>query len=114
MTVKADLASRLSGAPSSRGKTALLKHWKGEHLTQRQAILAKCCDCTGYHVDGRLDCRVAACALYPWMPFRDDRKRPRSTSGNASHGRPSEAAGRERGDAAGAAPGPARTRPAVG
>lgn len=60
-----------ASAPASRGKTALVKYLSGGRLTQRQAILAKCCDCMGYHRDGRIDCRVPACPLYPFMPYRE-------------------------------------------
>ena len=60
----------LNHAPSSRGKTNLLKYFKGERLTQRQAIIAKCCDCMAYHIDGRIDCRMAHCPLYPWFPYK--------------------------------------------
>lgn len=57
---------------NSAGKTNLVKHLKGERLTQRQAILAKCCDCMCYHVDGRLDCRMPHCSLYPFRPYKED------------------------------------------
>ncbi len=60
-------------APKSRGKAMLAKHLAGEHLTLKQAVLAKCCDCQGYWRDGRVDCRVPACPLYPWMPYRENR-----------------------------------------
>ncbi len=55
---------------TSRGKTHLIRHMEGERLTQRQAILAKCCECMGYHVDGRNDCDMPDCPLYPFMPYR--------------------------------------------
>jgi hypothetical protein len=60
-----------ASAPTSRGKTNLLRHLGGKRLTQRQAILAKCCDCMGYWVDGRVDCRIPTCALYRFMPYRE-------------------------------------------
>jgi len=28
------------------------------------------------YVDGRRDCEVPGCALYDWMPYRKDRKKP--------------------------------------
>ena len=62
---------RKSGVTSA-GKTNLLKHLQGERLTQRQAILAKCCDCMNYHADGRMDCRMPHCSLYPFRPYKDD------------------------------------------
>lgn len=61
---------RLAQAPRSRGKAQLLRHLSGERLTLGQAVAAKCCDCMGYHVDGRVDCRMSGCPLYPWMPYR--------------------------------------------
>lgn len=60
----------IKNAPSSRGKTNLLKYLAGEKLTQRQAIIAKCCDCMCYHIDGRIDCRMSTCPLYTWFPYR--------------------------------------------
>ena len=65
---------------NSAGKTHLVKHPRGERLTQRQAILAKCADCTCCHVDGRLDCRMPHCSLYPFRPYKDD---PTPTAGKA-------------------------------
>lgn len=57
-------------APHSKGKTNLIKHLKGERLTQRQAIIAKCCDCMAYHIDGRINCNIPTCSLYPFMPYK--------------------------------------------
>ena len=73
---------------NSAGKTHLVKHLKGERLTQRQAILAKCADCTCCHVDGRLDCRMPHCSLYPFRPYKDD---PTSSSKEAVSSRRSGA-----------------------
>ncbi len=52
------------------GRTQLIRHIKGERLTQRQAILAKCADCTGYFTDGKLDCLMPDCPLYPFFPYK--------------------------------------------
>lgn len=57
-------------APVSAGKTLLLKHLDGERLTASQRIKAKCCECMGYYVDGRVDCKIPNCPLYPAMPYR--------------------------------------------
>jgi len=65
---------------ASAGKTNLVKHLRGERLTQRQAILAKCCDCMCYHADGRLDCQMPHCSLYPFRPYKDN---PTSSSKKA-------------------------------
>ena len=61
----------LETAPASSGKRFLLKHLQGGTLTRSQAIAAKCCDCCGYYVDGKHDCGVPECPLYPFMPYRD-------------------------------------------
>jgi len=60
----------IESAPASRGKTLLLKHLDGSRLTARQAVIAKCCDCMGYHADGRVDCQMPSCSLYPFMPYK--------------------------------------------
>ena len=77
----------LSVKKESAGKSNLIKHLKGKRLTQRQAILAKCCDCMGYYVDGRNDCEMPECPLYPFMPYQADKKKAKILSGNASHER---------------------------
>ena len=64
-----DRLKSLEDTPASKGKTNLVKNWKVERLTQRQAILAKCADCLCCHVDGRLDCKMPHCPLYPFMPY---------------------------------------------
>ena len=61
-------------AMRSRGRKFLLAHYDGERLTASQAIIAKCCDCMCYHTDGRIDCELDHCPLYPWMPFKKTRK----------------------------------------
>ena len=61
-------------APTSRGKTNLLKYLNGGKLTRSAAIIAKCCDCMGYHIDGRTDCQTAECPLYPFMPYRGKKR----------------------------------------
>ena len=55
--------------PSSSGNRYLKKHLQGDRITQRQMILAKCADCMGYYFDGRLDCEMPDCPLYPLMPY---------------------------------------------
>ena len=57
-------------APASRGKTFLLKYLRGSVLTRDQAIKAKCCDCMGYNIDGRIDCQDHDCPLYLYIPYR--------------------------------------------
>ena len=55
--------------PKAKGNKELKKHLLGDRLTRRQAMLAKCADCMGYYIDGRLDCQMPECALYPFMPY---------------------------------------------
>jgi len=38
--------------------------------TRAAAMLAKCHECCGYYVDGKVDCAVPTCPLYRWMPYR--------------------------------------------
>ena len=56
--------------PKARGTKELRKHLQGERLTTRQMVLAKCCDCLGYYIDGKMDCQIPACPLYPLMPYQ--------------------------------------------
>ncbi len=55
----------------AKGKTELLRHLEGKKLTHKQAIYAKCYDCMGYFIDGRMDCRLCGCSLYPFMVYRN-------------------------------------------
>ena len=65
---------------ASKGTTCLKRFLKGCRLTQRESILAKCADCMGHYADGRNDCEIPLCPLYPFMPYRKDKperkKRP--------------------------------------
>lgn len=57
-------------SPKSSGRRYLLKHAKGEKLTFKQAVLAKCCECNNGYIDGLSDCQVNSCPLYQFMPYR--------------------------------------------
>ncbi len=61
-----------------RGQKELKKHENGERLTLKQMILAKCCECMGKYIDGRSDCFIPECPLYPKMPYGAMRKRIKS------------------------------------
>jgi hypothetical protein len=54
----------------SQGKNFYSRYLAGKRLTQRQAIVAKCAECCGGYADGKVDCRVPVCPLYPLMPYR--------------------------------------------
>ena len=58
----------------ARGRNELIKHLKGERLTQRQMILSNCYDCMGGYVDGKQDCEIPSCTHYPLMPYREKKK----------------------------------------
>jgi len=38
--------------------------------SRKAAILSKCHDCCGQYMDGKQDCGVRKCPLYPFMPYR--------------------------------------------
>ena len=59
---------------TSKGKTQMLRHLDGEKLTRNQAIVAKCFDCMGMFIDGRLDCRMPNCPLFPFRSYKDSLK----------------------------------------
>lgn len=54
----------------AKGKKELLKHLNGESLTIGQMSMANCYMCMGYYVDGKEDCGIGVCPLYPRMPYR--------------------------------------------
>lgn len=56
---------------SFRGKGELLKHLSGDIISARQAIVAKCYECMGYYADGKQDCKMPDCPLYPWMVYKE-------------------------------------------
>lgn len=55
----------------ARGKGELLRHLAGIKLTNKRAILAKCYDCMGFYADGRINCNMPHCPLYPIMPYKN-------------------------------------------
>ena len=38
--------------------------------SRKTAMAAKCYDCCAGYADGRRDCEVTRCPIYPWMPYR--------------------------------------------
>jgi hypothetical protein len=67
-------------APTSSGKTFMIKHLDGKPLTARQAILAKCAECSGMYVDGREACEIPDCPLWPFMPYNPKKRKSRTLS----------------------------------
>jgi hypothetical protein len=65
------LLESLSRAPQKyRGVKMLQDHARGRKLTLKGAVLAKCTECMAYWLDGKQDCGMDLCPLYPWQPFR--------------------------------------------
>ena len=62
---------QVNRAPRFRGRAEMAAHLAGKRLTLRQICLAKCFECMGGYADGPFDCGIAACAIYPKMPYRD-------------------------------------------
>lgn len=58
----------------AQGRTERKRHLKGERLTYKEAVYAKCYDCTGDYADGKYSCGITDCSLYPFMPYRKDEK----------------------------------------
>jgi hypothetical protein len=59
----------------AKGKVELLKYLEGGRLTFKQAIHGKCYDCMGFFQDGRIDCELLRCPLYPFMVFNPKKKK---------------------------------------
>lgn len=58
---------------------------EGKKLTRAAAMKAKCYECMNGYIDGRVDCGIKDCPLYPWMPFSESgpRKLARKPNPNA-------------------------------
>jgi hypothetical protein len=54
---------------AAKGRNELRKHLNGGRLTFKQAVLAKCYTCMGFYCDGKSDCAIPECPLYPFMPY---------------------------------------------
>lgn len=73
---------------TARGQGELLKHLSGQRLTLKQAVNAHCYDCMNYYSDGKVDCKIRHCSLYPFMPYRLDREKQatkKTMPGNEFH-----------------------------
>lgn len=70
-----EILATLSTAPSSTGREQLKTYLSGKIIGKADALRAKCFDCSGHYVDGRKDCEVEWCPLYPYMPYGKLRKK---------------------------------------
>lgn len=62
---------------TGKGSAYLARHLEGKPLTPKQAILAKCAECTANYVDGRVSCGLEGCPLFPYHPYNACRKKSR-------------------------------------
>lgn len=63
----------------AKGKKELIRHLRGERLTQAQAIRANCYLCNG--LDERTDCEVPTCPLHPFYAYNPNRINPTERKG---------------------------------
>jgi hypothetical protein len=54
----------------AKGGSALQKHLSGKSISIKQAVYGKCYECMGDYQDGKYDCEIPKCTLYPWMPYK--------------------------------------------
>lgn len=54
----------------AKGRNELAKHENDIKLTYRQMVLAKCYECCAGYTDGKVDCGIKGCPLYPKMPYK--------------------------------------------
>ena len=66
---------------SGRGVANLKKYRAGGRLTASASILAKCADCVGLFVDGKVDCECVECPLHPFMPYNHTTPRAKGRRG---------------------------------
>ena len=52
------------------GQKELENFRQGNGLTPRETLRAQCYDCTGGFADGRNDCGMNQCPIYPYMPYK--------------------------------------------
>jgi hypothetical protein len=65
-----ELQEVLSTVKQSAGRDCQQKYLSGENINKTEAMLAKCAECCGWYADGKKDCEVPTCAIYPWMPYK--------------------------------------------
>ncbi len=53
----------------ARGSKELKAFREGEKLSLKQSVLAKCCECMCNYADGKIDCKIDSCPLYPYMSY---------------------------------------------
>ncbi len=83
-------------SPLASGKSELLAHMQGETTSRAEAMKAKCFECCNGYIDGKVDCGIPDCPLYPWMPFNSSGVRAKAGgSTSATFGRSKTPSGDE-------------------
>lgn len=59
----------IEGIGARGGKELKAYVENGKKLSLKQAVLAKCYDCSAGYCDGAEDCEVTECPLYLYMPY---------------------------------------------
>lgn len=52
------------------GRNEMIYYLSGKKLPKWKAVKAKCYECMSGYPDGKMDCRIPDCPLYPFMPYR--------------------------------------------
>lgn len=60
---------------SAKGKEKLIGYYEGKQLPLKASIEAKCYECMNGYSDGKVDCVMPSCPLYPFMPYREGERR---------------------------------------
>jgi hypothetical protein len=59
---------------AAQGKKEYIQYLEhGRKLPPIKAIKANCYQCMGSYFDGKFDCEIPDCPLYPFMPYREDK-----------------------------------------
>jgi hypothetical protein len=66
----AKLIETIKSSPRVIGRKEYLKYLQSKKITRDEAIAAQCYVCMGYYRDGREDCKIETCPLYPFSPSR--------------------------------------------
>jgi hypothetical protein len=75
-----ELLSEVKKTPQSAGRTYMIKYLEGGKLSAGQAIKAACFCCEGYYLDGKVDCELPDCPLYPFMQYNKNKQKSRVVS----------------------------------
>ncbi len=57
-------------SPKTKGRRLYLEYLDDKKLTPLNSIIANCFECCNGYLDGRMDCELADCPLYRYMPYR--------------------------------------------